>query len=93
VPANILKVLYSSAVHTLPQPALLVVRSVSAALLLLWGGATNYTVTGGKGKLTGASGSFTVTYRGNTLAAPGTPPGKNGLFGAITRTATGSITK
>jgi hypothetical protein len=58
-----------------------------------FGGTSNYTVTGGAGKLTGASSSFTVTYTGNTLAAPGTPPGTNGLFGANTFAATGSITK
>jgi hypothetical protein len=56
------------------------------------GGSTTYTVTGGEGKLTGASGTFTVTYAGNTLAATGSPPGADGIFGAITFTATGSIT-
>ena len=56
------------------------------------GGSTTYTVTGGEGNLTGASGTFTVTYTGNTLAAPGSPPGADGLFGAIPFTATGSIT-
>ena len=58
-----------------------------------FGGSTTYTSTGGAGKLTGLSGTFTVTYTGNTLAAPGTPPGNNGLFGAIAFTAAGSLTK
>ena len=58
-----------------------------------FGGTTNYKVTGGEGKLSGASGSLTSTYTGNSLAAPGTPPGTNGFFGAFTFTATGTITR
>jgi hypothetical protein len=50
-------------------------------------GTANYTVTGGAGKLTGVSGSFTVTFKGKTLAAGPTL----GFFGAETFTATGTI--
>ena len=33
------------------------------------GGTVNYTVTGGAGKLTGISGSFTVTFTGKKLVS------------------------
>ena len=56
-------------------------------------GTAAYTVTGGTGTLSGASGSLLVTFTAQTLAAPGTPPGSNGLFGAGQFTFSGSLTK
>jgi|SRR5579863_302894 len=56
-------------------------------------GNTTYTVTGGTGTLTGASGSLLVTFTAQTLAAPGTPPGSNGLFGSGQFTFIGSLSK
>lgn len=55
------------------------------------GGSSTYTVTGGSGKLVGASGTSTTTYTGVTLAAPQSPGG--GFFGAQQFTSVGSITK
>jgi hypothetical protein len=57
------------------------------------GGNVNYTVTGGTHKLAGASGSFIVTFTNQTLAAPGAPPGDNGLFGAGRFTESGAVSK
>jgi hypothetical protein len=57
------------------------------------GGSVTYTVTGGSGAFTGASGSYLVTFTSQTLAAPGSPPGANGLFGAGRFTFNGSLTK
>jgi len=57
------------------------------------GGSADYTVTGGTRKLTGASGSFNVTFTSQTLAAPGTPPGANGLFGAGQFSESGAVLK
>jgi hypothetical protein len=57
------------------------------------GGSADYTVTGGTRKLTGASGSFNVTFTSQTLAAPGTPPGANGLFGAGQFSESGAVSK
>jgi hypothetical protein len=56
-------------------------------------GTTTYTVNGGTGKFATASGSVTITFTGTTLAAPGTPPGAGGFFGADQFTETGSVTK
>jgi hypothetical protein len=56
-------------------------------------GNATYTVTGGTGKLTGASGSLLVTFTSQALAAPGSPPGSNGIFGAGQFSISGSLTK
>jgi hypothetical protein len=50
------------------------------------------TVMGGTGKFANATGSFTGTVVGHTLAAPGTPPGKFGLFSGFQVTYTGTVT-
>jgi hypothetical protein len=55
------------------------------------GGSSTYTVTGGSGKLVGASGTAITTYTGVTLAAPQSPGG--GFFGAQQFSSTGSVTK
>ena len=57
------------------------------------GGSANYAATGGTRKLAGASGSFIVTFTSQTLAAPGTPPGTNGLFGAGQFSESGAVSK
>ncbi|HLK85023.1 MAG TPA: hypothetical protein VKT27_00830 [Candidatus Binataceae bacterium] len=57
------------------------------------GGSADYTVTGGTRKLAGASGSFNVSFTSQTLAAPGTPPGANGLFGAGQFSESGAVSK
>ncbi len=57
------------------------------------GGSSDYKVTGGTRKLAGASGSFNVTFTSQTLAAPGTPPGANGLFGAGQFSESGAVSK
>jgi hypothetical protein len=49
-------------------------------------------VIGGTGKFANASGSTTGTVVGNTLAAPGSPPGTFGLFSGFQATSTGSVT-
>ncbi len=57
------------------------------------GGSITYGVTGGTGIFTGASGSLLLKFNSQTLAAPGTPPGSNGVFGAGQFTLSGSLTK
>lgn len=57
------------------------------------GGSVAYTVTGGTRKLSGASGSFAVSFTNQTLAAPGSPAGSKGIFGAGQFTERGSLTK
>jgi len=57
------------------------------------GGTVTHTVDGGTGKFAAAAGTSTATVTGNILAAPGTPPGAGGLFGAFKFTSTGSVTK
>ena len=49
-------------------------------------------VIGGTGKFANASGSITYTVIGNTLAVPGSPPGKLGDFSAFQYTRSGSVT-
>jgi hypothetical protein len=50
------------------------------------------TVIGGSGKFANASGSITESVTGTTLAAPGSPPGKLGLFSGFQTTVSGSVT-
>jgi hypothetical protein len=57
------------------------------------GGSVAYTVTGGTRKLSGASGSFAVSFTNQTLAAPGSPAGSKGIFGAGQFSESGSLTK
>jgi hypothetical protein len=57
------------------------------------GGSVTYTITGGTGAFAGASGRTLLKFAGQTLAAPGNPPGSNGLFGAGRFTFTGFLTK
>jgi len=56
------------------------------------GGSTIFGVIGGSGKFAGASGTLAVMLTQQALAAPGTPPGTNGIFGAGQFTTTGSVT-
>ncbi len=56
-----------------------------------FGGTTQYNVNGGSGKFQAASGTYTETFSGTTLAAPGSPG--SGHFGATQFTSTGSVTK
>jgi hypothetical protein len=56
------------------------------------GGSITYTVTGGSGKFAGASGSLTLPFNDQTLAAPVSPPGSFGVFGAAQFTSSGSVT-
>ena len=49
-------------------------------------------IAGGTGEFANASGSLTFTVTGTTLAAPGNPPGKFGLFSGFQNTFTGSVT-
>jgi hypothetical protein len=51
-----------------------------------------FSVIGGTGKFANASGSLTITITAQVLAAPGSPPGSLGLFGARQVTRTGSVT-
>jgi hypothetical protein len=51
-----------------------------------------HSVMGGTGKFASASGSIMHKVTGKTLAAPGSPPGKRGEFGAVQATRTGSVT-
>lgn len=48
-------------------------------------------VTGGTGKFINASGTYGGTSIGQALAAPGTPPGSFGVFGAFQGTESGAI--
>jgi len=57
------------------------------------GGSITYTITGGTGPFTGASGTTLLKFVGQTLAAPGSPAGSNGIFGAGQFTFSGSLTK
>ena len=50
------------------------------------------TVIGGTGKFANVSGSITFKVVGNGLAAPGSPPGALGSFGAFQYTTSGSVT-
>jgi hypothetical protein len=50
------------------------------------------TVIGGSRKFAKASGSITFTVVGTGLAAPGSPPGSLGSFGAFHYTTSGSVT-
>jgi hypothetical protein len=50
-----------------------------------------HSVTGGTGKFINASGTYGGTSIGQTLAAPGTPPGSLGVFGAFEGTESGSV--
>ena len=52
-----------------------------------------HTVTGGTGRFANASGTYGGTSIGQTLAAPGTPPGSFGIFGAFQGTESGSVAK
>jgi hypothetical protein len=56
-------------------------------------GSVTYDVSGGSGKFAHASGSVTITFKGQTLAAPGSPPGSRGVFGAAKFTESGSVKK
>ncbi|HLW70159.1 MAG TPA: hypothetical protein VKS22_06010 [Candidatus Binataceae bacterium] len=56
------------------------------------GGALTYTVTAGSGKFAAATGTITITFTNAVLAAPGTPPGELGIFGAEQFTESGSVT-
>jgi hypothetical protein len=58
-----------------------------------YGGSATYTITGGSGNFAHVSGTFTLTFTGSILAAPGSPSGANGVFGANQFTTTGSLTK
>jgi hypothetical protein len=51
----------------------------------------NHSVTGGTGNFVNATGTFGGTTIGQTLAAPGTPPGSLGEFGAFEGTESGSV--
>ena len=48
-------------------------------------------VTGGTGRFINASGTYGGISTGQALAAPGTPPGSFGLFGAFQGTESGSV--
>ena len=50
-----------------------------------------HSVTGGTGKFVNASGAYGGTSIGQTLAAPGTPAGSLGVFGAFQGTESGSV--
>lgn len=50
-----------------------------------------HSVTGGTGRFANASGTYGGTSIGQTLAAPGTPPGSFGVFGAFQGTESGSV--
>jgi hypothetical protein len=50
-----------------------------------------HTVTGGTGRFVNASGTYGGTSIGQALAAPGTPPGRDGIFGAFQGTESGSV--
>jgi hypothetical protein len=50
-----------------------------------------HTVTGGTGKFVNASGTYGGISIGQALAAPGTPPGRDGIFGAFQGTESGSV--
>jgi len=50
-----------------------------------------HSVTGGTGRFVNASGTYGGTSIGQTLAAPGTPPGSFGVFGAFQGTESGSV--
>jgi hypothetical protein len=50
-----------------------------------------HTVTGGTGKFINASGTYGGTSMGQALVAPGTPPGRYGIFGAFQGTESGSV--
>jgi hypothetical protein len=56
------------------------------------GATLTLSVTGGTGKFANTSGSLTTTITAQVLAAPGSPPGSLGLFGARQVTRTGSVT-
>jgi hypothetical protein len=58
-----------------------------------YGGSATYTITGGSGNFAHVSGTFTLTFTGSILAAPGSPPGANGVFGTNQFTTTGLLTK
>jgi hypothetical protein len=51
-----------------------------------------HSVIGGTGKFINASGSITFTVTATILAAPGSPPGKLGLFSGFQDTFSGSVT-
>jgi hypothetical protein len=55
------------------------------------GATLTLAVTGGTGKFANATGSLTTTITAHVLAAPGTPPGSLGLFGARHVIRTGSV--
>ena len=55
------------------------------------GFSITYSATGGTGPFAAVTGTITVTGTGQTLAASGTPPGANGLFGANQFTQSGSL--
>ncbi len=57
------------------------------------GGTIVYTITGGTGAFVGVSGSTTLPFTGQTLAAGGTPPGSGGVFGAGQFSFSGTISK
>jgi hypothetical protein len=50
-----------------------------------------HSVIGGTGKFEDASGSITGKVIGQTLAAPGSPPGRRGLFSGFQATESGSV--
>jgi hypothetical protein len=50
-----------------------------------------HAVTGGTGKFVNASGTYGGTSIGQALAAPGTPLGSSGIFGAFQGTESGSV--
>jgi hypothetical protein len=57
-----------------------------------YGLTESHTVIGGTGKFANAAGTIVGVVVGNTLAAPGNPPGKLGLFSGFQSTFTGSVT-
>jgi hypothetical protein len=52
-----------------------------------------HSVTGGTGRFVNASGTYGGISIGQTLAAPGAPPGSFGVFGAFQGTESGSVSE
>ncbi len=62
----------------------------SSPTTLSFGGSTTYTVSGGAGFFTGATGTVTVPFTGSFLYVAGA--GQTGNFGRNTASATGTVT-
>jgi len=56
------------------------------------GGLVTYTVKGGNGIYSDATGSVTSTFTNKVIFAPGIPPASLGIFGGSTFTTSGSVT-